>query len=78
VLRHHLIPAFGHLKVRALHLGHVKTCLAEKRAAGYSKDMLRLIRAALSVIWGMRSRRSPFAEPGRPAGAAAPRPGHRR
>jgi integrase len=52
VLRHHLIPAFGHLKVRALHLGHVKTCLAEKRAAGYSKNMLRLIRATLSVILG--------------------------
>ena len=52
VLRHHLIPAFGQLKVRALHLGHVKTCLAEKRAAGYSKNMLRLIRATLSVILG--------------------------
>jgi hypothetical protein len=52
VLRHHLIPAFGHLRVRALHLGHVKTCLAEKRAVGYSKNMLRLIRATLSVILG--------------------------
>jgi integrase len=47
-----LIPAVGHLKVRALHLGHFKSCLADKRAAGYSKDMLRLIRATLSVILG--------------------------
>jgi len=52
VLNHHLLPAFGVVKVRALHLGHLKTFLAEKRAAGYSRNMIRLMRATLSVILG--------------------------
>ncbi len=50
---HHLEPAFGALKVRALaDLGRLKTLLADKREAGYSKNMVRLIRATLSVILG--------------------------
>src|SRR5262249_48671206 len=52
VLKHHLRPAFVTLKVRALHVGHVKTLLAEKRTAGYSKNMVRLMRATLSVMLG--------------------------
>jgi integrase len=52
ILTHHLQPAFGLFKVRALHLGHIKALLAEKRAAGYSRNMLRLMRATLSVILG--------------------------
>ena len=52
ILTHHLLPAFGLTKVRALHLGHIKTFLAEKREAGYSRNMLRLMRATLSVILG--------------------------
>src|SRR5262249_19120670 len=52
ILTHHLLPAFGLFKVRALHLGHLKTFLAEKRAAGYSRNMLRLMRATISVILG--------------------------
>jgi integrase len=52
VLKHHLRPAFGALKVRALHVGHVKALLAEKRTAGYSKNMVRLMRATLSVMLG--------------------------
>src|SRR5262249_28279557 len=52
ILEHHLLPVFGAVKVRALHLGHVKRLLEEKRAAGYSKNMVRLMRATLSVILG--------------------------
>src|SRR5262245_31418969 len=52
ILTHHLLPAFGLFKVSALHLGHLKTFLAEKRTAGYSRNMLRLMRATLSVIFG--------------------------
>src|SRR5262245_16873525 len=52
VLKHHLRPAFGALRVRVLHVGHIKTILAEKRAAGYSKNMVRLMRATLSVMLG--------------------------
>jgi hypothetical protein len=49
---HHLHPAFGLFKVRALHLGHIKKFLAEKRGASYSRNMLRLMRTTLSVILG--------------------------
>src|SRR5262249_4539604 len=52
ILKHHLLPAFGHMKVRAIHLGHIKNLLASKRDAGYSKNMVRLMRATLSVLLG--------------------------
>jgi hypothetical protein len=57
ILKHHLRPAFGPMKVRALHVGHIKALLAEKRTAGYSKNMVRLMRATLSVLLGAPSRR---------------------
>jgi len=52
ILRLHLLPAFGGMKVRALHVGLLSDFLAKKRAAGYSKNMVRLMRATLSVILG--------------------------
>ena len=52
ILQRHLLPALKAVRVRAIHLGHIKTLLAEKRAAGYGKNMLRLMRATLSVILG--------------------------
>jgi integrase len=46
----HVLPAFGHFRVRALHRGHIKAVLAEKRAGGLSKNSVRMIRATLSVM----------------------------
>ena len=46
----HILPAFGGLKLRALHRRHIKDFLARKRAGGLSKNSVRLIRATLSVL----------------------------
>src|SRR5215470_11131570 len=46
----HILPAFGHFKIRALHRGHIKAVLVDKRAGGLSKNSVRLIRATLSVM----------------------------
>jgi hypothetical protein len=40
ILQRHLLPALRAVRVRAIHLGHIKTLLAEKRATGYGKNML--------------------------------------
>jgi integrase len=49
-LDRHILPAFGGLKLRALHRRHIKDLLARKRAGGLSKNSVRLIRATLSVL----------------------------
>src|SRR5262245_7570439 len=51
-LRLHIVPAFGAAKVRAIHRGHIKALLAQKRAEGLSRNSVRLIRATLSVMLG--------------------------
>ena len=45
-------PALGHFKLRALHRGHIKSLLGQKRQEGLSKNSVRLIRATLSVMLG--------------------------
>jgi integrase len=50
MLNRHLLPAFGGVKLRALHRRHIKEFLARKRAGGLSKNSVRLIRATLSVL----------------------------
>jgi len=50
LLKLHIIPAFGRVRLRELSRGMIKTFLAQKRAAGLSKNSVRLIRAALSVM----------------------------
>jgi integrase len=50
MLDRHLLPAFGSLKLRALHRRHINEFLARKRAGGLSKNSVRLIRATLSVL----------------------------
>jgi integrase len=50
LLRLHILPAFGGMKLRALHRGHIKALLNEKRRLGLSKNTVRLIRATLSVL----------------------------
>ncbi len=49
-LRLHLRPAIGALKVRQLHKGRVKTLLADKLAAGLSKNSVRIIHATLRAM----------------------------
>jgi integrase len=49
-LRVHLIPTFGHMKVRMLHRGGVKAFLAEKLASGLAPDSVRLILATLRAL----------------------------
>src|SRR2546422_872765 len=51
-LRLHIRPILGKMMLRALHRGHIKALLAKKRAEGLSKNSVRLIRAALSVMLG--------------------------
>jgi integrase len=46
----HVLPAFGRFRLRDLHRGHLKSHLAQKRAAGLGKNSVRLIRAVLSVL----------------------------
>jgi integrase len=70
LLRLHVLPAIGHLRLRDLHRRHVKALMAAKRAerlprktdqgrdseaaapapAGYSRNTVRLIKAALSTV----------------------------
>ena len=50
LLRLHVIPAFGRVRLRALSRGMIKAFLAKKRAAGLSKNSVRLIPATLSVM----------------------------
>jgi integrase len=50
LLRLYILPALGSLRIRALHRGVIRALLAEKRAAGLSKNTVRLIRATLSVL----------------------------
>jgi hypothetical protein len=62
LLNLHVLPVLGHLKLRELHRRHVKALLAAKRAdrlrksdsqaerIGYSKNTVRLIKAALSTV----------------------------
>ncbi len=51
-LNAHLLPALGHLKLRAIRRAHVRTLLAEKAGDGYARNTVRLMRATLSVILG--------------------------
>src|SRR5262249_40095076 len=44
--------SFGPLKVREIHVGRIKHLLRQKRDGGYSTNMVRLMRATLSVILG--------------------------
>jgi integrase len=48
--RNHLLPAFGARRVRDLHRQHIKAFLLDKRRAGYAKNTVRLMKAALSVL----------------------------
>jgi hypothetical protein len=50
LLKLHIIPAFGRVRLRELSRGMIKAFLTQKRAAGLSKNSVRLIRAALSVM----------------------------
>jgi integrase len=71
LLKTHVLPTLGSMRLRALHRRHVKTLLSAKRAArlprkrglvgtqssepapvkvGYSKNTVRLIKAALSTV----------------------------
>jgi integrase len=52
ILRIHVRPVFGDMKVRAIHRGHIKALLAKKRGDGLSKNSVRLIRATISVMLG--------------------------
>ncbi len=49
-LRLHIRPILGTVMLRALLRGHCKALLAKKRAAGLSKNSVRIIRATLSVM----------------------------
>ncbi len=51
-LAKHIRPAFGSMKLRAIHRGHVRALLARKRADALSRNSVRLIRATLSVMLG--------------------------
>ena len=50
ILRLHVLPVFGPLKVRDVHRQHVKTFVLAKAQAGLAKNTVRLIRAALSAM----------------------------
>ena len=47
----YILPELGALKLRDIERRHVKQLLGAKLAAGFSKNTVRLIRAALSVIF---------------------------
>ena len=48
----YVLPAFGSLKVRALHSGHIRALLLQRAKDGFKKNTLRLIRACISVMLG--------------------------
>jgi len=50
LLKLHIFPAVGKVKVRELRRKAVRALLNEKCKAGYSKNTVRLIRAALSTV----------------------------
>jgi len=50
ILRLHLLPAFGQLKVRRLARGPIKEFLGDKLNAGYSKNTVRLLHATLRAL----------------------------
>ncbi len=50
LLREHVIPAFGHVKVRLLHRGGVKAFLGDKLGSGLSQNTVRLIHSALRAM----------------------------
>ncbi|MFQ5945839.1 MAG: tyrosine-type recombinase/integrase, partial [Anaerolineae bacterium] len=50
VVRLHLLPCLGSLKVRQLHKGQLKALLAEKLAAGLARNSVQLIHSALRVM----------------------------
>jgi len=52
----HILPALGSFKVRKLHRGVIKTLLAEKQAAGFAPDSVRLIYTALRRMLDARSK----------------------
>ena len=49
-LRLHVLPAFGRMRLRDISRGMIKIFLAQKRAAGLSKNTVRIIRTTLSVV----------------------------
>lgn len=49
-LRLHLLPVFGGVRVRQLHKGRVKAFLAQKLAAGLSRNSVRIIHATLRAL----------------------------
>jgi type III restriction enzyme len=51
MLKNHIRPAVGALALPSITRGQVKELLATKRAAGLSKDSVRLIRATISAIF---------------------------
>lgn len=50
MLRGHVLPELGRVKVCDLRRRHVKAFLAKKRADDYAKNSVRLMRAALSTV----------------------------
>ena len=52
MLRGHLLPALGNIKLQELRRRTIKDLLLRKRQAGLSKNTVRLIRATLSVLLG--------------------------
>jgi hypothetical protein len=52
MLRGHLLPALGNIRLQELRRRTIKDLLLRKRQAGLSKNTVRLIRATLSVLLG--------------------------
>jgi integrase len=50
MLRLHVVPAFGAVKVRHLQRGHIKEWLAAARARGYARDSVRLMHGTLRAM----------------------------
>jgi integrase len=50
ILRLHIVPAFGAVKVRQLQKGRVKAFLAEKLASGLARNSVRIIHATLRAM----------------------------
>ena len=49
-LENHIRPAFGAMRLRTTHRAQIKELLTRKRAEGFAKDTVRLIRATLSSL----------------------------
>ena len=50
LLKLHIVPVFGRVRLRELSRGMIKGFLAKKRAMGLGRNSVRLIRATLSVM----------------------------